>query len=105
MWRFAKRLRRPLSEGVCYARLYGERSDAVELLSREKPGAGGDSTPRPPSAPPSGPTSHEPALHLVFPFKRHTGSLSGEDLRLDLLARMRERRTPERPDDARHRPD
>jgi hypothetical protein len=106
MWRFSKRRSRPpLSERICYVRLYGERSDAVELLSRGAPSTADRAAPDPPSASPSGPASVEPALHLVLPYSRGASSVSGEDLRLDLLARMRARRAHERVEDVRRQPE
>ena len=92
VWRSSKRLRRPLSERVCYARLYGERSDAVELLQRHSSSVASRSKPHLPSESPSGHMSVEPALHLIIPYRRDAAVISGEDLRLDLLARMRARR-------------
>lgn len=98
MWRFSKRPRRPLSERLCYVRLYGERSDAVELLSNA-PNVAAGSMPHLPSESASGPTAVEPALHLILPYRQGATSISGEDLRLDLLARMRARRAHERLED------
>jgi hypothetical protein len=82
---FRKRSRlRPLSERECYVRLHGVRSGEIEVLREHRP--------RPlATAPPPGPTDAGPALHLVFPYPRSGGTLTGEELRLALLRRMQSR--------------
>ena len=82
---FRKRTRlRALSERECYLRLHGVRSGEIEVLRKR---------PEPPPVPalPSGPTDAGPALHLVFTYPRRGGTLTGEQLRLELLRRMRGR--------------
>jgi hypothetical protein len=88
---FRKRSRlRPLSELECYLRLHGVRSGEIEVLRhRPRPPA----APPPPVAPPlpAGPTDARPALHLVFTYPRGAGTLTGEQVRLELLRRMQSR--------------
>lgn len=88
---FRKRSRlRPLSERECYLRLHGARSGEIELLERRSP----PPTMPPPSPvtlPPDGPTDVRPALHLVFTYPRGAGTLTGEEIRLELLRRMQSR--------------
>lgn len=80
---------RPLSERECYLRLHGTRSGEIEVLQRR---ARVDAPAPPPvSAAPAGPTDLGPALHLVFSYPRGAGTISGEELRLELLRRMRSR--------------
>jgi hypothetical protein len=83
---FRKRTRlRPLSERECYLRLHGVRSGEIEVL-RERP--------EPPATRPLlpiGPTDAGPALHLIFTYPRRGGTLTGEQLRLELLRRMQSR--------------
>jgi hypothetical protein len=84
--RFRKRSRlRALSERECYVRLHGVRSGEIEVLRHRR-----ESPPAPP-APPHGPTDAGPALHLVFTYPRGAGTLTGEELRLQLLRRMESR--------------
>jgi hypothetical protein len=74
---------RPLSERECYTRLHGGRSGEIDVIR----------TPRAleePPAPP-GPTDQRPALHLVFRYPRGAGTLTGEELRRELLRRMESR--------------
>lgn len=80
---FRKRPRlRPLSERECYLRLHGARLSDIQILPPEPAAA-------PPPAP--GPTEHSPALHLLFRYPRDGGTLTGEQLRLELLRRMEAR--------------
>jgi hypothetical protein len=88
---FRKRSRlRPLSERECYLRLHGARGGEIEVLAHRS---------RPPAAPPpspgpawlDGPTDLSPALHLVFTYPRGAGTLTGEEIRLELLRRMQSR--------------
>jgi hypothetical protein len=85
---------RPLSERECYLRLHGSRSGEIEVLeARSRPVP--PPAPAPASAPeapaPDGPTDCAPALHLVFNYPRGAGTLTGEQLRLELLRRMQGR--------------
>jgi hypothetical protein len=85
---FRKRLRlRPLSEQECYARLHGERGGEIEVIRTPRS--------RPPVAvePPrlEGPTEAQPALHLVIRYPRGAATVTGEQLRRDLLRRMQGR--------------
>jgi hypothetical protein len=83
---FRKRSRlRVLSERECYVRLHGVRSGEIEVLRHRF------ETPPPPPAHPDGPTDPGPALHLVFAYPRGAGTLTGEELRLQLLRRMQSR--------------
>lgn len=77
---------RPLSERECYLRLYGDRSGTIEPRSRVE-------TPVPATSPATadGPRDECPALHLVIAFPRGAGTMTGEQLRLDLLRRMQRR--------------
>jgi hypothetical protein len=80
---------RPLSERECYLRLHGTRSGEIEVIEhRPRPEA---PSPAPVNASPAGPTDLGPALHLVFSYPRGAGTISGEELRLGLLRRMRSR--------------
>jgi hypothetical protein len=47
--------------------------------------------PSPVTLPPDGPTDVRPALHLVFTYPRGAGTLTGEEIRLELLRRMQSR--------------
>jgi hypothetical protein len=88
---FRKRTRlRPLSERECYLRLHGRRSGEIEVL-RHRPEPKVELPPAMPSPPPLGPTDPRPALHLVFAYPRGGGTLTGEQLRLELLRRMQAR--------------
>ncbi len=82
---FRKRQRlRSLSERECYARLHGQRSDDIRL----RPAVFGNGNGIPAS---SGPNRDTPALDLVLPYPRGGVTISGEDLRRDLLARIERR--------------
>jgi hypothetical protein len=82
---FRKRSRlRVLSERECYLRLHGVRSGEIEVLRAR-------SAPSPAPTTPPGPTDAGPALHLVFAYPRGRGTLTGEELRLELLRRMQSR--------------
>lgn len=81
---FRKRARlRPLDEQECYARLHGFRTGEIVLVP--EPAA------PPPVAAPDGPTEESPALHLVIAYPRGGGTLTGEQVRRELLRRMRAR--------------
>jgi hypothetical protein len=81
---FRKRTRlRPLSERECYLRLHGARLGDIEVIREPV-------RPTPPPAP-LGPTGDAPALHLVFSYPRGAGTMTGEELRLELLRRMESR--------------
>jgi hypothetical protein len=77
---------RPLSERECYLRLYGERSGTIEPCSRAVP-----KIPARTRVPADGPSDERPALHLVIAYPRGAGTMTGEQLRLDLLRRMQRR--------------
>lgn len=87
---FRRRARlRPLDERECYLRLHGMRAaDIVVVPAPTLP-------PEPPADPvavdPDGPTEESPALHLLITYPRNAGRLTGEQLRRDLLRRMRAR--------------
>ncbi len=82
---FRKRTRlRPLSERECYLRLHGARLGDIEVIREPV-------RPAPPPLPPVGPTGDAPALHLVFSYPRGAGTMTGEELRLELLRRMESR--------------
>ena len=72
---------RVLGERECYLRLYGHRTGQITLLAREpvrvaRPGA----------------RLHDaPALDLIFPTRRRSVRMSGEEIRVDLLRRMQAR--------------
>jgi hypothetical protein len=74
---------RPLDERECYLRLHGVRSGEVAVVQVAKPAAG-------PALPvgPDGPTDESPALHLVIPYPRNAGRITGEQVRRELLRRM-----------------
>jgi hypothetical protein len=81
---FRRRARlRPLDERECYARLHGYRTGEIVLVP--EPAA------PPPAAAPDGPTAEQPALHLVIAYPRSGGTLTGEQVRRELLRRMRAR--------------
>ncbi len=85
---FRKRSRlRALTERECYLRLHGTRRGEIEVIRRPREPA---HTHLPPAAP-TGPSDEGPALHLVFAFPRGAGTMSGEELRLELLRRMESR--------------
>ena len=87
---------RPLSERECYIRLHGGRSGEIEVLEAARPGPAPEprvEAPAPP-APAAGPSESAPAVHLLFSYPRGAGTLTGEQLRLELLRRM-QRRTGE----------
>jgi hypothetical protein len=78
-------LLRPLDEQECYLRLHGDRRGEVAVVASPRPAP-------PPSAPAlDGPTEPSPALHLVIAYPRSGARLTGEQLRRDLLRRMRAR--------------
>ncbi|HXV35174.1 MAG TPA: hypothetical protein VD769_14295 [Gaiellaceae bacterium] len=78
---FRRRARlRALDERECYARLHGYRTGEI-VLSTEL-------APPHPAAGPDGPTEEAPALHLVIAYPRNAGTLTGEDVRRELLRRM-----------------
>ena len=82
---FRKRTRlRPLSERECYLRLHGARLGDIEVIREPV-------RPTPPPPAPLGPTGDAPALHLVFSYPRGAGTMTGEELRLELLRRMESR--------------
>jgi hypothetical protein len=82
---FRKRSRlRPLSERECYLRLHGARLGDIEVIREPR-------TPPPGPRAPTGPTAEGPALHLVFAYPRGAGTMTGEQLRLELLRRMESR--------------
>jgi hypothetical protein len=82
---FRKRSRlRPLSERECYLRLHGARLGDIEVIREPV-------RPTPPPSAPLGPTGDAPALHLVFSYPRGAGTMTGEELRLELLRRMESR--------------
>jgi hypothetical protein len=85
---FRKRSRlRPLTERECYLRLHGARYGDIEVIR----GAAVTSPRRAGPPPPAGPTDERPAAHLVFSYPRGGGTMSGEELRRDLLRRMESR--------------
>jgi hypothetical protein len=82
---FRKRTRlRPLSERECYLRLHGARLGDIEVIREPV-------RPAPPPPTPLGPTGEAPAVHLVFSYPRGAGTMTGEELRLELLRRMESR--------------
>jgi hypothetical protein len=82
---FRKRTRlRPLSERECYLRLHGARMGDIEVIREPV-------RPAPPAPTPLGPTGEAPAVHLVFSYPRGAGTMTGEELRLELLRRMESR--------------
>jgi hypothetical protein len=93
---FRRRARlRTLDERECYARLHGYRTGEIVLVpERFAPAAPAAEPPPPvvaPAAGPDGPTEKSPALHLVIAYPRTGGRLTGEELRCELLRRMRSR--------------
>jgi hypothetical protein len=89
---FRKRARlRPLDERECYLRLHGRRSGEIEIVARRETGARVRPAPAEPAPAAPGPTETGPALHLVISFPRNAGRLTGEQVRADLLRRMRAR--------------
>jgi hypothetical protein len=71
---------RPLSERECYLRLYGTRTNLVEIV---------ESTPPQAAEPlPEGPTGLLPAAHLAIRYPRGRGTMTGEELRVALEKRM-----------------
>jgi hypothetical protein len=71
---------RPLSERECYLRLYGTRSQLVEVLQARLA--------HPEEPLPEGPTALVPAVHLAIRYPRGRGTMTGEELRLELEKRM-----------------
>jgi hypothetical protein len=71
---------RPLSERECYLRLYGTRSNLVEVLQARFA--------RRPDPLPEGPTALVPAPHLAIRYPRGRGTMTGEELRVELEKRM-----------------
>ena len=95
---FRKRDRvRALSERECYLRLHGARSGQIEVVtpcSRPELAAEPElvaAEPRRGAPGKHGPTEERPALHLVFRYPRGGGTMTGEELRLELLRRMQAR--------------
>jgi hypothetical protein len=83
---------RPLSERECYLRLHGTRSGEIEVVERSSEGAAARMPPPFAEEPaPTGPTEPGPALHLAFSYPRGAGTLTGEQLRVELLRRMQNR--------------
>jgi hypothetical protein len=76
---------RPLDERECYLRLHGDRRGEVAVVASPR------LAPAPPAAVLDGPTEPAPALHLVIAYPRSGARLTGEQLRRDLLRRMRAR--------------
>jgi hypothetical protein len=78
---------RPLDERECYLRLHGRRSGEIAIVEVR------EAAPERPPAPPleAGPTDAAPALHLLIRYPRNAGRLTGEQVRADLLRRMRAR--------------
>lgn len=76
---------RPLDERECYLRLHGDRRGEVVVMQALRP------TGPSPSVEPDGPTEESPALHLLITYPRSGGRLTGEQLRRELLRRMRAR--------------
>jgi hypothetical protein len=76
---------RPLDERECYLRLHGDRRGEVAVVASPRP------APTPPVPLLDGPTEVSPALHLVIAYPRSGARLTGEQLRRDLLRRMRAR--------------
>jgi hypothetical protein len=71
---------RPLSERECYLRLYGTRSNLIEVLQAQISHA--------PEPVPVGPTAESPAVHLAIRYPRGRGTMTGEELRAALEKRM-----------------
>lgn len=75
---------RPLSERECYLRLYGMRSQLVEIVHARVA-----RDPKPVAEPAlDGPTGLAPALHLAIRHPRGRGTMTGEQVRVALEARM-----------------
>jgi hypothetical protein len=72
---------RPLSERECYLRLYGTRTNLVEVLQATV-------TLPPAGALPDGPTAPGPAVHLAIRYPRGRGTMTGEQVRVALEKRM-----------------
>jgi hypothetical protein len=78
---------RPLGEQECYLRLHGRRSGDIEIVARVD-------VPEPEAEPAgdrTGPTDTTPAVHLLITYPREGSRLTGEQLRRELLRRMRAR--------------
>ncbi len=87
---FRKRARlRPLDERECYLRLHGGRASDIVVVPADR--AAPESRPAPPPPDPGGPTEESPALHLLIAYPRNAARLTGEQVRRDLLRRMRAR--------------
>jgi hypothetical protein len=87
---FRQRTRlRPLSERECYLRLHGARLSDITVI--REPARAPEPVAPPPQPQPPGPTGDRPALHLVFTHPRGAGTMTGEELRLELLRRMESR--------------
>jgi hypothetical protein len=87
---FRRRARlRPLDERECYLRLHGGRAADIVVVPAET--VAPRPPPEPPPADPAGPTEESPALHLLIAYPRNAGRLTGEQVRRDLLRRMRAR--------------
>lgn len=74
---------RPLTERECAARLYDGRSGLVDVVWPDRP--------RAPAVAPPGPTSELPAVHLAIRYPRGRGTMTGEEVRAALEARLRAR--------------
>ena len=90
--RFFRRRRRErsLTERDCYTRLHGTRSDDIVLLP--PPAAAEPAAASAPEPAPDGPRSETPALHLTFAYPRGGARMTGDEVRVALLARMEARR-------------
>ena len=88
---FRKRDRlRPLDERECYLRLHGTRSGEIAVVPGERRPFPAPVAAAPPPDP-EGPTDEAPALHLLIAYPRTGARLTGEQVRRELLRRMRAR--------------
>ena len=88
---FRKRDRlRPLDERECYLRLHGLRSGEIAVVPIERRPSLAPVAEAPPPDP-DGPTDEAPALHLLIAYPRTGARLTGEEVRRELLRRMRAR--------------
>jgi hypothetical protein len=81
---------RPLDERECYLRLHGTRSGEIAVVPIERRPSLVPVAPAPPPDP-DGPTDEAPALHLLIAYPRSGSRLTGEQVRRELLRRMRAR--------------
>lgn len=89
---FRRRARlRPLDERECYLRLHGRRAGDVVVVQAEAVVPERAPRPVPLEPDPDGPTEESPALHLLIAYPRNAGRVTGEQVRRDLLRRMRAR--------------